>query len=62
MHEDDIEYFRRRQEQELRAANRAADGCSRNVHLELARRYRLRLAEASAAQGKKAGKCGSAPS
>lgn len=59
MHEDDIEYFRRRRDQELRAAHRAADGCSRNVHLELARRYGLRLAGASAAQRKKAEKRGS---
>lgn len=54
MHEDDIEYYRRRQQQEIHAAGRAADGCSRNVHLELARSYGLRLAEASAAHAKNA--------
>ncbi|MFA6115216.1 MAG: hypothetical protein WC729_14550 [Sphingomonas sp.] len=39
----DIAYYRGRQLQELSAADRAADGCCRRVHLELARRYALRV-------------------
>lgn len=54
MSEDDIDYFRRRQQQELRAADRAADRCCRNIHLQLARRYEMRVAEASAGHGKDA--------
>jgi hypothetical protein len=50
MREDDVDYYRKRRQQELRAADRAAEGCSRNVHLELARRYGARLAEATAPQ------------
>jgi hypothetical protein len=46
MDEGDRDYYRRRQQQELHAAEHAADICCRNIHLELARLYGLRLDEA----------------
>lgn len=45
MDDVDIEYYRRRLQQEMLAAEHAADRCCRRVHLELARRYELRVAE-----------------
>lgn len=41
--EDDIAYYRDRQRQELSAADNAVEICCRQVHLELARRYALRV-------------------
>jgi hypothetical protein len=43
MDSDDMEFLQRRRQQELRAAEHAADPCSRNIHLELARLYGARL-------------------
>ena len=48
MDEDDIDYYRHRRQEEMRAADRASDMRCRAVHLEFARLYGLRLAEASA--------------
>lgn len=41
MDRDDVDYYRKRQRQEMHAADLASDVCSYRVHLELARRYGL---------------------
>lgn len=46
MRDDDIRYFRRRRDQEMRAADQATDICCRRVHRELARLYGLQLTRA----------------
>lgn len=46
MLEDDIRYFRKRRDQEMRAADQATDICCRRVHRELARLYGLHLTRA----------------
>ena len=37
----DIEYYRRRSDEEVRAANQAQSAMAARVHLELAERYRV---------------------
>ncbi len=43
MDKDDRAYFQKRRQQELRAAENAADPCCRKIHLELARLHGVRL-------------------
>jgi hypothetical protein len=49
MGEDEQDYYRARQEQELRAAACAASACARDIHLELARLCGLRSDAAACA-------------
>ena len=55
MREDDIAYYRMRRLQEMRAADDATDRCCRKAHLDLARRYGLRVVEGLAARAINAG-------
>lgn len=48
MSSDDVEYYRIRQRQELLAADISIDDCCRNIHLDLARRYAMRVTELEA--------------
>ena len=48
MPSDDIEYYRARQRQELLAADISIDACCRIIHLDLARRYAMRVTELEA--------------
>lgn len=48
MPSDDIKYYRIRQRQELLAADISIDDCCRTIHLDLARRYAMRVTELEA--------------
>lgn len=50
MMQDDIDYYRGRERQELLAADQAPDASCRMVHVEMARLYAQRLAELGADQ------------
>jgi len=43
----DVEYFRKRTEEEVRAAKNAQSGVAARVHLELAERYRALFEQAA---------------